>query len=253
MNFKAAMVGSSSATSDATSGMASSGTISQSNSIVSFSENSLQITVHKLNGKNYLEWSQFVRLVIDNKGKYGHLNGEEKPPATSDPKYRQWRSENSMVTAWLINLMDPVVGKPFMFLPTARDVWEAVRKLWQELDMFEDEQWENSNDNARYKKKVERGRVFVFLAGLNKDLDEVQGRILGKRPLLTIRGICRGNQRVKLQMAPLLRLLGIDLTSEKMIGGARLDSGLYLFNNGSTFGRQDQQACFNSISVSSDS
>ncbi|KAG6503627.1 hypothetical protein ZIOFF_035944 [Zingiber officinale] len=36
---------------------------------------SLQITLHKLNGKNYLEWSQTVRLAIDGKGKLGYLNG----------------------------------------------------------------------------------------------------------------------------------------------------------------------------------
>ena len=39
-----------------------------------------------------------------------------------------------------------------------------------------------------------------------------------------------------------------DLTSGKTIGDARQDGGLYLFNNGSNFGRQDQQTCFNSIS-----
>eukprot|EP00257_Ricinus_communis_P027383 XP_025014797.1 dynamin-like protein ARC5 isoform X2 [Ricinus communis] len=43
-----------------------------------------------------------------------------------------------------------------------------------------------------------------------------------------------------------------DLTSGKMIGGAKLDGGLYFFNDESTFGRQDLQTCFNSISVSSD-
>ncbi|CAM8951545.1 unnamed protein product [Rhodiola kirilowii] len=185
-----------------------------------------EITIHKLNGKNYLEWSQSVRLVIDGKGKLGHLNGEIKVPATTDPKYKQWRSENSMVIAWLINSMEQTVGKPFMFLPTASDVWEAVREtysdldnysqlfelntrmwkmqqgdrgvttyynemmtIWQELDMFEDEKWENPNDSVRYQKKIEKGRVFVFLAGLNKDLDEVRGRILGKRPLPTMREV----------------------------------------------------------------
>uniref|UniRef100_A0A1S8ADA3 Uncharacterized protein n=1 Tax=Citrus limon TaxID=2708 RepID=A0A1S8ADA3_CITLI len=131
-----------------------------------------------------------------------------------------------MVTAWLINSMDSIIGKTFMYLKTARDVWEAIREtysdlenqsqlyelnthmwkmqqgnrdvtayyndmmaVWQELDLFEDEQWENSNDSARYKEKVERGRVFVFLAGLNKELDEVRGRILGKKPLPTIREV----------------------------------------------------------------
>ena len=55
--------------------------------------------------------------------------------------------------------------------------------------MFEIEEWESPNDNARYKKKVERSRVFVFLTGLNKDLDEVRGRILGRKPLPSIREV----------------------------------------------------------------
>lgn len=38
-----------------------------------------------------------------------------------------------------------------------------------------------------------------------------------------------------------------------MIGDARQVRGLYLFNNGSNFGSQDQQTCFNSIPISSDS
>ncbi|KAG6470011.1 hypothetical protein ZIOFF_070951 [Zingiber officinale] len=124
-----------------------------------------------------------VRLAIDGKGKLGYLNGEIKPPTTKDPRFEQWQSQNSMVTAWLINSMDPVIGKPFIFLPTARDVWEAVREtysdldnhsqlfelntrrwkmeqgdhevtayynemmiVWQELDLFEEEDWENPND-----------------------------------------------------------------------------------------------------------
>ncbi|KAL9411806.1 hypothetical protein AB3S75_045415 [Citrus x aurantiifolia] len=212
MNYKAAMVGSNSASFDTNSTVTSSEGISQPSPIVPVSENTLQITIHKLNGKNYLEWSQFVRLVIDGKVKLGYLNGEIQPPAADDPKFLQWRSENSMVTAWLINSIEPTLGKPFMFLPTARDVWEAVREtysnlenhsqlyeintrmwrpqqgdrdittyyndlmiLWQELDMFEVEVWESPNDSARYKKKVKQSRVFVFLAGLNTDLDEVRG------------------------------------------------------------------------------
>ena len=38
-----------------------------------------------------------------------------------------------MVTAWLINSMEPIIGKPFMFLPTACDIWEAIRDTY--LDM----------------------------------------------------------------------------------------------------------------------
>lgn len=172
------------------------------------------------------EWSQSVHLVIDGKGKLGYLNGEVTPPTTNDPKYRQQHSENSMVTVWLINSMDPIIGKTFIYVKTDHDVWEAVREtyldmenqaqsyeistrmwkmqqgnhnirayyndmmvVWQELDLFGDEQWENSNDSARYKKKVERGWVFVFLVGLNKKLDKVRGCILGQKSLPTIREV----------------------------------------------------------------
>ena len=122
MNFKAAMVGSGSTSLDGSSSGTSSEEVSYPLPAVSVYENSLQITIRKLNRKNYFEWSQFVRLVIDEKGKLRYLNGEVTPPAINDPKYRQWRLENSMVTAWLINSMDPIIEKTFMYLNTTCDV-----------------------------------------------------------------------------------------------------------------------------------
>lgn len=85
MNYKSAMVGATKGTPPSEATIAMTGGThsskgpsndSQNNSAVSLTESSLQITIHKLNGKNYLEWSQSVRLVIDGKGKLGCLNGE---------------------------------------------------------------------------------------------------------------------------------------------------------------------------------
>ena len=47
------------------SDMTSSTTLSPATSVESYANSSLQILVHKLNGKNYLEWSQSVKLVVD--------------------------------------------------------------------------------------------------------------------------------------------------------------------------------------------
>lgn len=94
------------------------------------SKNSLQITIYKLNGKNYREWSQSMSLVTNKKEKFRHLNAKVKPPAIHHPKHRQWHSEILMLTSWLINTMEPIVGNPFMFLPMARGVWEAVSKTY---------------------------------------------------------------------------------------------------------------------------
>ena len=127
---------------------------------------------------------------------------------------------------WLINSMEPARGKPHLFLPTSRDVWEEVRDmhsdvenssqifdlktklwkakqrdrdvtfyynelvtLWQELDLCYEDEWDCQKDSVRHKKKEENDRVYVFLAGLNQELDEVPGRILGRKPLPSIREV----------------------------------------------------------------
>lgn len=84
------------------SGIATSEGGSQPPPNMAISDTSLQIMIHKVNGRNYLEWAQSVRLVIHVKGKLGYLNGEVKTPSSTDAKYKQRRSENSMVTACLI-------------------------------------------------------------------------------------------------------------------------------------------------------
>lgn len=95
---------------------------------------SFQLTSHKLNGTNYLERAQFVHLAIDGRGKLWHLTGETRKPELGDPKMNAWRSENSMVIAWLLNSIEPAIGKPYLFLPTAKDVWEAVRETYSDVE-----------------------------------------------------------------------------------------------------------------------
>ena len=57
----------------------------------------VQITTIRLNGDNYLRWSQSVRMYIRGRGKIGYLTGEKKAPAPEDPTYATWDAENSMV------------------------------------------------------------------------------------------------------------------------------------------------------------
>ena len=224
---KTAMTGASKPSSSSqatTENVQSETTVVNSGTDFSTSHSSFQLTIHKLNGKNYLEWAQSVKLAIDGRGKLSHLNGEVSKPAANDPNLKTWRSENSLVIAWLINSMEPAIGKPHLFLPTAKDVWEAVRDmysdlenssqifdlksklwqsrqkdrevttyynqmvmLWQELDLCYEDEWDCPNDSVRHRKREENDRVYVFLAGLNHNLDEVRGRILGRKPLPSIR------------------------------------------------------------------
>ncbi|KAI5418377.1 hypothetical protein KIW84_042857 [Lathyrus oleraceus] len=61
--------------------------------------------------------------------------------------------------------------------------WDQTVRL---LDLYYDDNWRCTEDNVLFLKRQENDRVFMFLAGLNKDLDEVRGRVLGKVPLSTL-------------------------------------------------------------------
>lgn len=66
---------------------------------------SILITSHKLNGQNYLQWSQSVLMFISGKGKDEYLTSETEIPKKGDPKFRQWKSDNNMIMSLLINSM----------------------------------------------------------------------------------------------------------------------------------------------------
>ena len=48
---------------------------------------SLQITTHKLNGKNFLQWLRAAQMVIRRHRKIGYLHGTIKKPKETDPTF----------------------------------------------------------------------------------------------------------------------------------------------------------------------
>ena len=79
------------------------------------SNTTLQITAHKLNGKNFLRWSRSVQMVIRGKGRMGYLNGTVKKPAEDDPTFPMWDTQNSMVMAWLIHSMEEKIREAYLY------------------------------------------------------------------------------------------------------------------------------------------
>ncbi|XP_073119738.1 uncharacterized protein [Henckelia pumila] len=91
--------------------------------------------------------------------------------------------------------------------------FNTLSRHWQQLDLLEVHSWTCPNDTELYRRIVEQKRTFKFLLGLNKNLDEVRGRIMGTKPLLKIREafseVRREESRKKVMMgtqspAPLL-------------------------------------------------
>jgi len=129
--------------------------------------------------------------------------------------------------------MEPKIGHAYLFYKTANEAWDVIQEiysnlkniaqcfeirsairttrqgnmnvteyyntlqeLWQEMDLFYDPIWECTTNSLKYGKMLEKEKIFDFLQGLNSDLDEVRGHLLGvKTSSFPPRGICRGKKR----------------------------------------------------------
>ena len=80
------------------------------------------ITSHKLNGNNYLQWSQSVMLFIRGKGKEDYLIGAASSLEATDPNRKLGNAKNSLVMSWLLNSMTNEIGENFLLYETASDI-----------------------------------------------------------------------------------------------------------------------------------
>lgn len=184
------------------------------------------ITNLKLTGPNYLTWSKAMEMIITGKGKENYILGNETVLLTSDPWYRIWKIENSMVMSWLIGSMSPEIADNFILYSTAKEIWDAamelyskhdntaelyeleaqlqevrqgeatvsvyfsnLKRIWQQIDLYESHTWPSPDADRLYKLIVETKRIFRFLAGLKKELDAVRGRILGTKPMPSLNSV----------------------------------------------------------------
>ncbi|RVW35969.1 Retrovirus-related Pol polyprotein from transposon TNT 1-94 [Vitis vinifera] len=198
--------------------------ISSSSSSHQMETSHLPITAHKLNGQNYLQWCQSILMFIRGKEKDDYITGASAAPKTTASTYKKWIAENNMVMSWLVNSMTVDIGENFLSFDTAKEIWDTAKetfsykentseiiqiegilhdlcqgnltvteyfntltRLWRQLDTFEIHNWNCVTDGFLYKKIVEGKRVFKFLLGLNKNLDEIRGRIMGVKPLPSLR------------------------------------------------------------------
>ncbi|XP_073152035.1 uncharacterized protein [Henckelia pumila] len=150
---------------------------------------SLQISAHKLNGHNYLQWAQSVKIVICDRGKMGYLTGELESPKKSDPSYKTWVAKNFIVLAWLINSMENNISRRYLWFQTTKEGSNSVTQyftdlqdLWQELDLFLDNTPTCADCSVKVRQNLEKECVFDFLAGLNRELDDVRGRVVAREP-----------------------------------------------------------------------
>ena len=93
----------------------------------------VQITTVRLNGDNFLRWSQSVRMYLRGRGKIGYLTGDKVALASEDPLYTTWDAENSMVMTWLMTSMNEETDSNYMCYSTAKELWDNVNQMYSDL------------------------------------------------------------------------------------------------------------------------
>lgn len=167
---------------------------------------STPITVVKLDGTNYITWSQPVKLTTMSRGKWGYITEETKAPNSTDPTYAKWEADNAWVISWSILSIEPSINKMCLFLSSAKHIWDylvwtyseeghigliyklrrnskggkwgrefynAMLSLWEGIDLYHTCSIIDPTDVASFRHYLEEHRVFELQAGLNPEYDHV--------------------------------------------------------------------------------
>jgi len=85
-------------------------------------------------GKNYDLWEKVVVTALRAKNKLGFLKGIVKKPVLAeegDPMELQaWEIVNSMISSWILNVIDPRLQSSIAFTDLAYAMWTTLKKRY---------------------------------------------------------------------------------------------------------------------------
>lgn len=88
-----------------------------------------------LNGDNYCTWARSMKIALRAKTKLGFVDGTIKKPASNSEDYAQWEKADSMVMAWIINSIDPILHGSISHAVTVRDVWMDLEECFAQTNV----------------------------------------------------------------------------------------------------------------------
>ena len=151
----------------------------------------------KLDGANYRVWSQIMDMHKANRMKKGYIIGRMVAPIENDKLMAHFVQCETAKEVW------DVVKRSYLDVSNSSQVYEIMKKSFQsrqggcplseyynelnsvflELDYGRPNDMECTND---IEKHIVKDRIYIFLTGLDRNLDQVGGRILATSPLLSM-------------------------------------------------------------------
>ncbi|XP_058201431.1 uncharacterized protein LOC131316168 [Rhododendron vialii] len=179
---------------------------------------SLDICHIKLDGTNHLIWSRTFTLAIEAKGMSEFIEGPVTPPVEA-VELKKFKYRKSLIMTWLFNSMRADIRHTFLLLDTPHQIWttaaqtysqqgndaqyfelrKRLRTLeqnhrsvavyfadlsgaWGEFDYYQGFQAICAVDAVNWLKRMEKERVYDFLASLDLELDPIRVQVLGRVP-----------------------------------------------------------------------
>ncbi|XP_078441459.1 uncharacterized protein LOC144711354 [Wolffia australiana] len=197
----------------------------------------------KFDGGNMFEWSKMVTLTL-----YGCQLGDhltDDPRAASDPEYKKWRAEESLILSWMLRSMTPEMRRDFLYCDTVKEMWDDIQKyseeqshdwriyelnvqatqarqgtdnvlqyssklkaVWREIDYL----WPTHNPQSVERQYILKQRLFTFLMGLNPTYESVRSQLLHREKLPSLEELLEQSDRQRVDcVLPLILRLKIPL------------------------------------------
>ncbi|XP_078437652.1 uncharacterized protein LOC144708275 [Wolffia australiana] len=167
----------------------------------------------KFDGGNMFEWSKMVTLTLYGCKLGDHLTND--PRAASDPEYKKWRAEESLILSWMLRSMTPEMRRDFLYCDIVKETWDDIQKYSEEqshdcriyelnvqatqarqgtdnvLQILKTESspreidylWPTHNPQLVERQYILKHRLFTFLMGLNPTYESVRSQLLHREKL----------------------------------------------------------------------
>ncbi|KAG7590495.1 Retrotransposon Copia-like N-terminal [Arabidopsis suecica] len=180
----------------------------------------LSIVTHTLDGSNYNNWSIAMRMSLDAKNKLSFVDGSLPRPDVDSSSFKIWSRCNSMVKAWILNVVNQQIYDSILYYEDAVEMWNDLYLRFRVSNLPRKYQLEQSITTLRqgtldlatyYTKKktlweqlantrsltvkrcdcdhvkelmeeAETSRIIQFLMGLNDSFANIRGQILNMKP-----------------------------------------------------------------------
>ncbi|KAG7546558.1 Retrotransposon gag domain [Arabidopsis suecica] len=180
----------------------------------------LSIVSHILDGTNYNNWSIAMKMSLDAKNKLSFVDGSLPRPEIDNRMFKIWSRCNSMVKAWMLNVVNKEIYDSILYYEDAAEMWNDLflrfrvsnlpRKYQLEQSIHTLKQgnldlstyytkkktlWEqlantrvisvkkcNCDHVKELIEEAETSKIIQFLMGLNDSFAHIRGQILNMKP-----------------------------------------------------------------------